>query len=304
MKTKRFVVIRMTKISILGSGMVGSAVGQGFLKLGNQVIFYDVDEQRVKTLRSHDLVSTSKIERAIDESEISFICVPTPVTENGMDLSYIESVVKDLALCLKSKTGYHVVVLKSTILPGTTENTVIPLLEHISHKTVGDHIGVSVNPEFLTEIDHSWADGKEFSRDFFSEDKIVVGEFDRKSGDAVEGLYDSLKIPVVRTDLKTAETIKFACNCALASRISYWNEIFYICQRLGVDSNLVAQTAAMDKRIGKYGTVHGKAFGGKCLPKDLKALIKFSERTGYEPRLLRAVLEVNDRIKADRGVRE
>ena len=104
--------------------------------------------------------------------------------------------------------------------------------------------------------------------------------------------------------MTTAETIKFACNCALASRISYWNEVFYICQALGVDSSLVANVAGMDERIGKYGTIHGKAFGGKCLPKDLKALIRFSEGLGYDPRLLKAVEETNEKIRAEKGVRE
>jgi UDPglucose 6-dehydrogenase len=98
--------------------------------------------------------------------------------------------------------------------------------------------------------------------------------------------------------------IKYASNCALATRISYWNEIFYVCRLLGIDSDVVAQAAAMDQRIGKYGTVHGKAFGGKCLPKDLAALIHFSKELGYDPPLLKAVETVNERIKADRGIRE
>jgi UDPglucose 6-dehydrogenase len=98
--------------------------------------------------------------------------------------------------------------------------------------------------------------------------------------------------------------IKLASNCALASRISYWNEISYVCQILGVDSETVASVAGMDERIGKYGTIHGKAFGGKCLPKDLKALVKFSESLGYNARLLKAVEEINERIKAEKGARE
>jgi UDPglucose 6-dehydrogenase len=98
--------------------------------------------------------------------------------------------------------------------------------------------------------------------------------------------------------------IKYACNCALASRISYWNEIYYICQKLGISSDIVANVAGMDKRIGKYGTIHGKAFGGKCLPKDLDAFISFAEELDYEPILLKAVAEINRKIKADKGVRE
>lgn len=294
----------MARISILGSGTVGVTVGMGLLKLGHQVIFYDVDERRVQMLNSSGLAATSEIENTVDASEISLICVPTPVTDKGMDLGYVKSVVGDLALCLKSKNEYHLVVIKSTVVPTTTEGIVIPLLEKISKKHVGEHVGVCVNPEFLTEIHHTWTNSDKFSRSFFNQDRIVIGEFDKKSGDFLESLYRPLDIPIIRTDLRTAEMIKFACNCALASRISYWNEIFYICQRLGVDSDIVARTAAMDERIGKYGTIHGKAFGGKCLPKDLKAFIKFSEGLGYEPKLLKAVEKVNKKIKADRGVRE
>jgi len=153
-------------------------------------------------------------------------------------------------------------------------------------------------------IHKSWTDDPSLERGFFTEDRIVIGEFDKKSGDILESLYKSLNIPIFRTDLKTAELIKYACNCCLASRISYWNEIFYIAQKLGIDSEFVAKVAAMDKRIGKYGSVHGMAFGGKCFPKDLRAIIAFSESLGHNPEFLKAVENINERIKKDKGVRE
>jgi len=134
--------------------------------------------------------------------------------------------------------------------------------------------------------------------------RIVIGDFDKKSGDIVEELYKPLNIPIFRTNLKTAELIKYASNSALASRISYWNEIYYICEKLGIDSDFVAKMVGMDKRIGKYGTIHKKAFGGKCLPKDLQAIIVFSEEIGYAPILLKAVNEINERIGKEKGVRE
>jgi UDPglucose 6-dehydrogenase len=296
--------IIMARISMLGSGTIGTIVGKSLLQLGNQVIFYDIDENRVKQLNNSGLVATTEIENATAKSEISFICVPTPVTDKGMDLTSVKAVVESLASHLRNKNDYHLVVVKSTVTPTTTQRKLVPLLEKKSGKHVDEQIGVCVNPEFLTEISHTWSDGDKFSRGFFNEDRIVIGEFSKKSGDILEALYRSLNIPIIRTDLTTAETIKLACNCALASRISYWNEIFYICQKLGVDSNLVANVAAMDERIGKYGTIHGKAFGGKCLPKDLKAFIKFSEGVGHNPRLLKAVEETNKKIGAEKGVRE
>jgi UDPglucose 6-dehydrogenase len=294
----------MVKISIIGSGTVGSIIGKGLRKLGSEVVFFDIDEKRVRHLQSLGLDVTNDLNRAICDSEISFVCVPTPTKNGKIDLSYIKSATESLALSLRSKQSYHLVVIKSTVVPMTTEKVLIPILHRFSGKQIGLEIGVCVNPEFLTEIHHSWTEEPSFARDFFSEERIVIGEFDKKSGDILQALYEPLKIPIIRTDLKTAEMIKYACNCALASRISYWNEIYYICRRLGIDSNLVASVAAMDKRIGKYGTIHGKAFGGKCLPKDLEAFISFCEDLGYEPKLLKAVWEINERIKRDEGVRE
>lgn len=291
-------------ISIIGSGTVGIAVGRGLKELGNKVMFYDIDEKRVQELRNLGFQATADLDHAVRESNISFLCVPTPTWKNKIDLRHVKSATESLARSLKNKEGYYVVVVKSTVVPTTTEKIIIPLLEEHSGKKVGPDIGVCTNPEFLTEIHHSWTDDSSLARDFFTEERIVIGEFDKKSGDIIETLYKPLGVPIFRTDLKTAEMIKYAANCALASRISYWNEIYYICQKLGIDSNLVARVAAMDKRIGKYGTIHGKAFGGKCLPKDLEAFIGFAEELGYEPKLLKAIVEINERIKADRGVRE
>jgi len=287
----------MTKISIIGSGIVGSAMGNGFRKLGNEVIFFDIDKKKVKQLQQLGLDATDDLKYAVNNSEISFICVATPTKDGKIDLSYIKSATENLALSLKTKQAYHLVVVKSTVVPLTTEKVLIPILSKISGKKVGQEIGICVNPEFLTEK-------QLLTGDFFSEERIVIGEFDKRSGDTLQALYERLKKPIIRTDLKTAEMIKYACNCALASRISYWNEIYYLCQHLGIDQNLVGSAAAMDKRIGKYGTLSGKAFGGICLPKDLEAFISFSEELGYEPKLLKAVWEINEKIKKENGVLE
>lgn len=293
----------MARISIIGSGHVGSLVGKGFKELGNDVIFYDVNEARVNQLKKERLDATTDLDYAINNSDISFICVPTPSTEGKIDLSYIKSASESIAKILKNKKGFHTIVVKSTVVPGTTETVVKQIIEDVSGKKCGVDFGLCSNPEFLTQIHNSWADNS-MKRDFFTEDRIVIGEFDKKSGDIVEALYKNLNIPIFRTDLKTAELIKYAANCCLASRISYWNEIFYICSKLGIDSNFVAEVVSMDKRIGKYGSVHGKAFGGSCFPKDLQAFISFAQELGYEPILLKAVRDINERIKKERGVRE
>jgi len=193
-------------------------------------------------------------------------------------------------------------VVKSTVVPGTTEKVVIPILEKYTGKKAGE-FGICMNPEFLTEISGTWSTDENTKKDFFTEDRIVIGEYDKRSGDVLEELYKPLNKPIFRTDLRTAELIKYASNCMLATKISYWNEIFLICKELDIDSQIVANIVGLDPRIGKYGTVHGKAFGGKCLPKDLKAFISFAEKY-RKPKLLKAVDEINEAIKEKYGVRE
>jgi UDPglucose 6-dehydrogenase len=293
------------RVSIIGSGTVGMIVGKGFLQLGHSVIFHDIDQGRVKALQRSSLDATADIRDAVMKAEVSFLCVPTPTSADGaIDLRYVEAATRSVAHILASKMDYHLLVVKSTVLPTTTETRIIPLLETGAQRSLGDTLGVCVNPEFLTEIHGSWTDNPNFTRGFFSEPVIVIGESDQQAGHLLDTLYSPLHVPIVHTNLKSAELIKYAVNCALASRISYWNEIFNICNRIGVDSTLIASTAAQDTRIGLYGTVHGKAFGGKCLPKDLRAFIEYARHVGYTPSLLHAVQQINEQIASEYGIRE
>ena len=287
----------MKKISIIGSGWVGTIIGKGFAEMGCEVIFYDIVSKNLPNF-------TKDINYAIENSNVSFICVPTPTTTEGIDLSYIKEATKNTGIVLSKKRGYHVVVVKSTVVPGTTEKVVIPILEEYSGKSAREgEIGVCTNPEFLTEIENSWTDENSYKKDFFTEDRIVIGEYDEKSGDLLAEVYKPLNKPIFRTDLKTAELIKYASNCMLATKISYWNEIFLICKEVGIDSQTIADVVGLDPRIGKYGTVHGKAFGGKCLPKDLKAFISFAEKY-HKTKLLKAVDDINEEMREKYGVRE
>jgi UDPglucose 6-dehydrogenase len=284
------------RISIIGSGWVGTALGKGLAELGNEVIFYDVVDK--------DLLNfTNDISYAVENSDVSFISVPTPTTSEGIDLSYIIEATSSIGKVLATKRSYHLVVVKSTVVPGTTENMVIPALEKRSGKKAGNETGICMNPEFLTEISGSGSKVEEGTKkDFFTEDRIVIGEYDKKSGDVLEEIYKPLNMPIFRVDLRTAELIKYASNCMLATKISYWNEIFLVCKDLGIDSHVVADIVGLDPRIGWYGTVHGKAFGGKCLPKDLKAFVSFAEKYRKQ-KLLKAVDEINEEIKEKYGVR-
>ena len=287
----------MKKITVIGSGWVGIAIGKGFIEFGNEVIFYDVVDKDLPNF-------TKDINYAIENSDISFVCVPTPTSESGeIDLSYIKEATKSIGLALLKKDRYHLVVIKSTVVPGTTEKLVIPILgKYLGKKTI-NNIDVCVNPEFLSEISSSWNDEREYKKDFFTEDRIVIGEYNKKSGDILEEVYKPLEKPIYRVDIKTAEMIKYVSNCMLTTKISFWNEIFLICNNLSLDSKEVAEVVSQDLRIGKYGTIHGMAFGGKCLPKDLKAFVAFAEKY-RKVKLLSAVDDVNEEIKKKYGVRE
>jgi|WetSurMetagenome_2_1015567.scaffolds.fasta_scaffold243096_2 UDPglucose 6-dehydrogenase len=295
----------MKKISVIGSGYVGQGMGRGLAE-NHRVIFYDVNKKTVESLKNEGIEATDSLEYAINNSDISIVAVPTPSTEDGIDLSYIKQVSMDMAKLLAKKTTSHTFIFKSTIIPGTIETVVIPTLEKYSGKKAHKDFGVIFMPEFLTEIAKSWTDDESFKRDFRTEDKIVIGEGpNKKFGDEIEGLFKHLNTPILRTNYKIAELIKYANNMRLASVISFSNELYQICEKMGIDGQEIANIVAMDRRIGKYGSVCGKAFGGKCFPKDLRAMIAFVEmNTDYDPILLKAVEKVNEDMKKKYGVRE
>ncbi len=295
----------MKRISVIGSGVVGQIVGRGLAE-DHKVIFYDINKETVESLKREGIDATDSLEHAINNSDISFVAVPTPSTENGIDLSFINKVILDISKVLSKKGKPHIFVFKSTMVPGTTESVIIPNLEKHSGKKEGIDFGVIFMPEFLTEIAHTWTDDSSFNRGFGTEDKIIIGEGENKRfGDEIESLFKSLGSPIFRTDYKTAEIIKYANNMRLAASISYFNEIYQICEKLGINGQQVADIVGLDKRIGKYGTVCGKAFGGKCFPKDLRAMIKYvEENVDHDPVFLKAIEHVNETMKERYGVRE
>jgi UDPglucose 6-dehydrogenase len=295
----------MKRISVIGSGVVGQIVGRGLAE-NHRVIFYDINENTVEKLKNEGIEATGNLEFAINNSDISFIAVPTPSTEDGIDLSFINKVIMDVSKILAKKSRQHIFIFKSTMVPGTTESVIIPNLEKHSGKKADVDFGVIFMPEFLTEIAHTWTEDPSFQRDFKTEDKMVLGEGENKKfGDEIESLFKHIGSPIFRTDYKTAEIIKYANNLRLAAAISYFNEMFQICEKLGIDGQIVADIVGMDKRIGKYGTVCGKAFGGKCFPKDLRAMIKYvEENVDHDPVFLKAIENVNETMKEKYGVRE
>ena len=221
------------------------------------------------------------------DSDVTLICVDTISKSDGsLNLSNIEDSVKGIGTVLSKKRDYHVVVTRSTVIPGTTRNLIVPLLGKYSGKQVGSELGVAVNPEFMQE-------GKALQTSSHP-DRIIIGEYDRKAGDMVRGIYDDISVPILRTDITTAEMIKSASNAFLTTKISFINEIGNICQKLGIDVYTVAKGMGFDHRIGDQFLNAGVGFGGSCLPKDLKALLFTSVNDlSYRPRLLEAVYDVN-----------
>ena len=225
------------------------------------------------------------------DTDLTFVAVGTPSKPDGsIDLKYIESAACNIGKALKQKDSYHVTIIKSTVVPGTTQNTVKPTLERESKKVTGKDFGLCMNPEFLRQ-------GSAF-QDTINADRVVIGSFDERSGDVVEDLYKgfySAHVPtIIRTSLSTAELIKYASNSMLATKISFINTIANICEKIpGADVKVVATAMGLDKRIGPLFLDAGLGYGGSCFPKDIKALIACSKSLGYDPELLDSVEQVN-----------
>lgn len=295
------------KISVIGSGYVGSVTAACFAEVGHEVVCVDIDKKKMdqinqgippiyeeglgELLQKHSgkrLTATIDYESAIRNTDISFICVGTPSGENGdIDLSIVRAATASIGAVLAKKEGYHVVVVKSTVVPETTEKFVLPVLEKASGKVAGKDFGVAMNPEFLRE-------GKAVY-DFMNPDKIVVGAIDQKSGDLVSELYRMFKCEVTRTSPSTAEMIKYANNSLLATKISFANEIGNICKKLNIDTYEVMEAVGKDSRISPRFLNSGAGFGGSCFPKDVKALIGKAKEIGYSPILLESVIGVNEK---------
>ena len=293
-------------ISVVGSGYVGLTVGMGFVNLNHQVIFIDVNERIIEMINNarppiyeeglNELMqkfrkryyATKDYSNAILNSDVTFICVGTPSKEDGsIDLTYIKEASKDIGKALKKKEDYHVVIVKSTVLPGTTEKIIKPIIEKYSKKKAFEDFGLAVNPEFLRE-------GKAL-KDFMNPDRIIIGvnQDDDKTKQILKKLYEPFNAPKLIVDIKTAEMIKYASNAFLATKISFANEIGNICKKLGIDSWKVFEGVGLDHRISPYAFRSGAGFGGSCLPKDVRALIKKAEEVQENPIILKAVMEVN-----------
>ncbi|MEH6409406.1 MAG: UDP-glucose/GDP-mannose dehydrogenase family protein [Hyphomonas sp.] len=308
------------KVSIVGTGYVGLVSGACLAHLGHNVVCVDVDPRKVQMIASKKppiyekglqelleanvpsrLTATTDLRSAVMNSDLSLIAVGTPFDGQAIDLKYIKLASKEIGEAIKDKPSYHMVVVKSTVVPGTTTDVVLPILEEASGKTAGLDFGVGMNPEFLRE--------GEAIDDFMAPDRIVLGGIDQRSIEALGMLYAAFtKADIVRTDPRTAEMIKYTANSLLATLISFSNEIANLSAAQKVDVADVMHGVHLDRRFSpilpsgeriKPGFVSyiwpGAGFGGSCFPKDVKALVAHGEKCGMPMPLLKSVIDVNNR---------
>lgn len=291
----------MSKLCVLGTGYVGLVTGACFADLGSEVHLMDIDQSRIDKLnkgimpiyepgleqlvaqnvKSGRLTFTTDIAEALNGAEFAFIAVGTPSGGEGeADLQYVRIAAESIADLVNSPI---IVVNKSTVPVGTGDW----VSDIIRKRRAGKPLDFSVvsNPEFLRE-------GSAIN-DFMTPDRVILGSLDQDAAARVSHLYDSLRCPIMITDLRTAEMIKYASNAFLATRISFINEIATICEEVGADVNQVAQGMGMDKRIGRAFLDAGLGWGGSCFPKDVKALAHMAVIHGSNPQLLQAVMEIN-----------
>jgi len=305
----------MTAISVFGLGYVGCVSAACFSREGHEVIGVDVSPTKVALLNQGkptileegiaDLVAeqcaagrlraTTDARDAVLRSDLSLVCVGTPSRANAsLDLTYVERVCEQVGLILREKDRPHVVVIRSTVLPGTIHGTVIPALERTSGKRAGLGFQVASNPEFLRE-------GTSI-KDFYDPPFTLIGVDDPDAAMAVQQLYRGITAPVQVTSVRVAEMVKYACNCFHGLKVGFANEVGNICKALGVDSHEVMRIFSEDRKLN-ISTAYlkpGFAFGGSCLPKDLRAIVYRAQQADVEVPILKAVLDSN-RKQIDRA---
>lgn len=304
------------KISVFGLGYVGTVSAGCLADDGHEVVGVDplptkvdlinrgqspiieadIGEIIAATAKTGRLRATSDPVEAIRETELSFVCVGTPSQPNGnLDLRYIRRICEQIGEALKNKSARHTVVIRSTILPGTMHKVVIPTLEEFSGKKAGIDFGVCNNPEFLRE--------GSAVKDFRYPPKTVIGESDQASGDILAALYKKLEAPLIRTSLESAEMVKYVDNSWHALKIGFANEIGNLCKSLGLDAHQVMNIFCQDHKlnISPAYLLPGFAFGGSCLPKDLRALAYQAKMHDLQLPILTSILPSNE-MQIARGV--
>jgi GDP-mannose 6-dehydrogenase len=298
------------KISIFGLGYVGTVSAGCLATDGHRVIGVDPNRTKVElvnsgmtpiiekdigemislTVKQGRLTATVDVREAVKATDMSLICVGTPSQLNGnLDLSHVRKVCEDIGSAIKEKTDFHVIVIRSTMLPGSMKGIVIPALEEFSGKKAGIDFGVCHNPEFLREGTAVW--------DYYNPPKTVIGETDQRAGAVLVEIYGKMAAPMIRTDVETAEMVKYTDNTWHALKVSFANEIGNLCKAVGIDGHTVMEIFCQDTKLNlsPYYMKPGFAFGGSCLPKDVRALCYKSRSLDLELPVINSILPSNER---------
>ena len=304
------------KISVLGLGYVGTVVAGCLARAGHEVIGIDTELRKVELVNAGKspiiekeigqiiaqqveagrLSASTEVTVAVQQSDLILVCVGTPSRSNGdIELRHVRRVCEQIGAALRTHSGAPVVAVRSTLLPGTMRELVIPTLEASSGRQAGSDFGVCVNPEFLRE--------GTAVHDYLNPPKTVIGELTRASGNLLASLYAGLPAPLIRTDIDTAEMVKYADNAWHAVKVGFANEIGNLCKAVQVDSHRVMEIFCQDTKLNlsAYYLRPGFAFGGSCLPKDLRALLHKAKSLDVSLPILGAVLPSNE-LQIERAV--
>ena len=277
-----------TRIAVIGSGFVGEATGRGLAKHNNDITFIDVMREKVAMLREEGFKSYLPEDYTKITTDITMFCVPTPTVGGEINLEYLLKATRQFAERLRDYDGYHVAVIRSTVPPHTTREKVIPLIEKISGKKAGEEFGICMQPEYLREVTAQ----QDYARPWF----ILIGEYDKKSGDILERLYSKFDAPIERTTLEEAEFQKYVHNVYNAVKIAFFNEMRIIAKGENWNDAAIFQATARSCE-GIWNPIYGLRdmgpFDGSCLPKDTRALLQWGDNRGYGVEILRSVISEN-----------
>lgn len=281
-------------ICIIGAGVVGQAAARGLRAKGHAVVFVDVNAERVSSLRAQGFTAFAPDDPQLAASpcDVSMLTVSTPTVDGHIRLECLASASRDLGRRLAGSNGYHLVVLRSTVPPGTTESLVIPAVEAESRKNAGTDFGVCMNPEYLRE----GTAVEDFSKPWI----IVIGQYDQRSGDRLEEVYGAVDCPKYRLSLREAETQKYVHNLFNAVKITYFNEMRGLCREIHIDADRIFPLVAKSAEgmwNPQYGIRDLGPFEGSCLPKDTDAFLSWAKDRNLDVRLLETAVRVNDSLR-------